>query len=145
MQQSVCHWQSQALAVTVNIGVFGGRLGSSDTWEMVLDAADRGPVPDQTGRPATASGQQQPGARESNSSMAAGAIPHRIFEEEIIMRFTTRLALFGAPCLLFIFALGASLWGLARMQGDFNPLHPYRAGRGHGLQGYARGCKAGKP
>ena len=34
-------WQGQALAVTVSIGVFGGRLGSGDTWEMVLDAADR--------------------------------------------------------------------------------------------------------
>ena len=41
VQQSVCHWQGQALAVTVSIGVFGGRLGSGDTWEMVLDAADR--------------------------------------------------------------------------------------------------------
>ena len=62
------------------------------------------------------------------------------------MRFTTRLALFTAlPALLFIFALGASLWGLARMQGDFNRYIRTEQAVATGLQElYAQGLQSGQ-
>lgn len=39
--QSVCHWQGQAIAVTISIGVFAGHLDEGDSWDMLVDAADR--------------------------------------------------------------------------------------------------------
>jgi len=39
--QSPCHWEGKSLSVTVSIGVFGGRLENGDSWDMLIDAADR--------------------------------------------------------------------------------------------------------
>lgn len=41
VEQSPCHWDGKVLSVTVSIGVFGGRLESGDSWDMLIDAADR--------------------------------------------------------------------------------------------------------
>ena len=41
VQDSVCHWQGQALSVTISIGVFAGLLEPHDRWDMLIDAADR--------------------------------------------------------------------------------------------------------
>ena len=41
VEQSPCQWEGQPLPVTVSIGVFGGRLESGDSWDMLIDAADR--------------------------------------------------------------------------------------------------------
>jgi diguanylate cyclase (GGDEF)-like protein len=41
VQDSVCHWQGQAIAVTISIGVYGGYPADTDSWDMLIDAADR--------------------------------------------------------------------------------------------------------
>ncbi len=62
------------------------------------------------------------------------------------MRFTARLALFTAlPALLFVFALGASLWGLARTQSGFNRYIGNEQAIANGLvELYAQGLQSGQ-
>lgn len=40
VQAASCHWGAQRLAVTVSIGVFGGRLEPGDSWDQLIHAAD---------------------------------------------------------------------------------------------------------
>lgn len=41
VEQSACDYADQRIAVTVSIGVFGGRLEPGDSWDMLIHAADR--------------------------------------------------------------------------------------------------------
>lgn len=36
-----CHWEGQKITVTVSIGIWGGLIGREDSWDMLVDAADR--------------------------------------------------------------------------------------------------------
>lgn len=38
--QSECVWEGKSIPVTVSIGMFAGRIGPNDRWDMVVDAAD---------------------------------------------------------------------------------------------------------
>ena len=40
VQTTPCVWRSETIAVTVSIGVFGGRLEPQDHWDLLLHAAD---------------------------------------------------------------------------------------------------------
>jgi len=40
VQAASCHWGTHRLAVTVSIGVFGGRLEPGDSWDQLIHAAD---------------------------------------------------------------------------------------------------------
>ena len=40
VQATPCVWNGQTIAVTVSIGVFGGRLEPQDHWDLLLHAAD---------------------------------------------------------------------------------------------------------
>ena len=62
------------------------------------------------------------------------------------MRFTTRLILCSvAPALLFVLALGASLWGLSRTQTDFNRYIGTEQAVAAGLSElYAQGLQSGQ-
>ena len=41
VEQSPCIWEGKPLFVTVSIGVFGARMEPGDSWDMLIDAADR--------------------------------------------------------------------------------------------------------
>ena len=41
MQASFCSWNGERLAVTVSVGVFGGRLEPGDGWDQLIHAADQ--------------------------------------------------------------------------------------------------------
>ena len=41
VQASFCSWNGERLAVTVSVGVFGGRLEPGDGWDQLIHAADQ--------------------------------------------------------------------------------------------------------